>query len=1254
MTASDQFDPDSTPNNDDGDQSEDDEDSATVTPESADLELVKTVSNTTPLVGEVVTFTITVTNQGPDNATGVAVQDAVPNGYTNITNINGFGTLSGNTITWSGLNIPAGGSASLTFNATVGAPGAGVSYVNVAQVTASDQFDPDSTPNNDDGDQSEDDEDSATVTPESADLELVKTVSNTTPLVGEVVTFTITVTNQGPDNATGVAVQDAVPNGYTNITNINGFGTLSGNTITWSGLNIPAGGSASLTFNATVGAPGAGVSYVNVAQVTASDQFDPDSTPNNDDGDQSEDDEDSATVTPESADLELVKTVSNTTPLVGEVVTFTITVTNQGPDNATGVAVQDAVPNGYTNITNINGFGTLSGNTITWSGLNIPAGGSASLTFNATVGAPGAGVSYVNVAQVTASDQFDPDSTPNNDDGDQSEDDEDSATVTPESADLELVKTVSNTTPLVGEVVTFTITVTNQGPDNATNVAVQDAVPNGYTNITNINGFGTLSGNTITWSGLNIPAGGSASLTFNATVGAPGAGVSYVNVAQVTASDQFDPDSTPNNDDGDQSEDDEDSATVTPESADLELVKTVDNNTPNVGDVVTFTITVTNQGPDNATNVAVEDYLPNGYSSITNISGGGALNGSTITWSGLNIAAGSNVTLTFQATVETSGNYVNVAQVTASDQFDPDSTPNNDDGDQSEDDEDNETVTPNAISDLELAKTVSNSTPNVGDVVTFTITVSNQGPSIATGVAVEDYVPNGYSGITGISNGGVFAGGTITWSNLTVAAGSSIPLTFQATVEAPGAGVSFVNVAQVTASDQDDPDSTPNNDDGDQSEDDEDSTTTSPQQADLSLAKTVSNSTPNVGDVVTFTITVTNQGPGSATGVAVEDYVPNGYSGITAISNGGTFAGGTVTWSGLTIAGGSSIPLTFQATVEAPGAGVSFVNVAQVTASDQDDPDSTPNNDDGDQSEDDEDSTTTSPQQADLSLAKTVSNSTPNVGDVVTFTITVTNQGPGSATGVAVEDYVPNGYSGITAISNGGTFAGGTVTWSNLTVAAGSSIPLTFQATVEAPGAGISHVNVAQVTASDQPDPDSTPNNDDGDQSEDDEDSTTTSPQQADLSLAKTVSNSTPNVGDVVTFTITVTNQGPGSATGVAVEDYVPNGYSGITAISNGGTFAGGTITWSNLTVAAGSSIPLTFQATVEAPGTGISHVNVAQVTASDQPDPDSTPNNDDGDQSEDDEDSTTTSPQQADLSLAKTRQSATARRTWATWSPLR
>jgi uncharacterized repeat protein (TIGR01451 family) len=1239
VTESDQYDPDSTPDNDDGDQSEDDEDNEDVTPQQADLELVKTVNDNTPNVGDIVTFTIEVTNQGPSDATSVAFEDVVPNGYSGISNISNGGSLSGNVITWSGFDIAVGSSVTVTFDATVEAPGAGVDYVNVAEVTESDQYDPDSTPDNDDGDQSEDDEDNEDVTPQQADLELVKTVNDNTPNVGDIVTFTIEVTNQGPSDATSVAFEDVVPNGYSGISNISNGGSLSGNVITWSGFDIAVGSSVTVTFDATVEAPGAGVDYVNVAEVTESDQYDPDSTPDNDDGDQSEDDEDNEDVTPQQADLELVKTVNDNTPNVGDVVTFTIEVTNQGPSDATSVAFEDVVPNGYSAIGNISNGGTLSANVITWSGFDIAVGSSVTVTFDATVEAPGAGVDYVNVAEVTESDQYDPDSTPDNDDGDQSEDDEDNEDVTPQQADLELVKTVNDNTPNVGDVVTFTIEVTNQGPSDATSVAFEDVVPNGYSGISNISNGGSLSGNVITWSGFDITVGSSVTVTFDATVEAPGAGVDYVNVAEVTESDQYDPDSTPDNDDGDQSEDDEDNEDVTPQQADLELVKTVNDNTPNVGDVVTFTIEVTNQGPSDATSVAFEDVVPNGYSAIGNISNGGTLSGNVITWSGFDIAVGSSVTVTFDATVEAPGagvDYVNVAEVTESDQYDPDSTPDNDDGDQSEDDEDNEDVTPQQA-DLELVKTVNDNTPNVGDVVTFTIEVTNQGPSDATSVAFEDVVPNGYSGISNISNGGSLSGNVITWSGFDIAVGSSVTVTFDATVEAPGAGVDYVNVAEVTESDQYDPDSTPDNDDGDQSEDDEDNEDVTPQQADLELVKTVNDNTPNVGDVVTFTIEVTNQGPSDATSVAFEDVVPNGYSAIGNISNGGTLSGNVITWSGFDITVGSSVTVTFDATVEAPGAGVDYVNVAEVTESDQYDPDSTPDNDDGDQSEDDEDNEDVTPQQADLELVKTVNDNTPNVGDIVTFTIEVTNQGPSDATSVAFEDVVPNGYSGISNISNGGSLSGNVITWSGFDIAVGSSVTVTFDATVEAPGAGVDYVNVAEVTESDQYDPDSTPDNDDGDQSEDDEDNEDVTPQQADLELVKTVNDNTPNVGDVVSFTIEVTNQGPSDATSVAFEDVVPNGYSAIGNISNGGTLSGNVITWSGFDIAVGSSVTVTFDATVEAPGAGVDYVNVAEVTESDQYDPDSTPDNDDGDQSEDDEDNEDVTPQQADLELVKT-----------------
>ena len=260
-----------------------------------------------------------------------------------------------------------------------------------------------------------------------------------------------------------------------------------------------------------------------------------------------------------------------------------------------------------------------------------------------------------------------------------------------------------------------------------------------------------------------------------------------------------------------------------PQVADVMLSKSVSNPTPNVGDTVIFTITVLNDGPDPATAVDVTDVLPAGYTyNAGSIAGGDSRNDGaapTLTWTVNSLGLGfpNQVTLTFSATVLASpSDYVNVAQVADMDQYDPDSTPGNDDGDQSEDDEDNAAVVPQAA-DLSLLKTVSDDTPNVGDVVTFSLENSNAGPDAATGVAVADVVPAGFSNITNISNGGTLAGSTINWSGLTVATATPLVLTFDATVDTPtGAVGEYLNVAQVTASDQNDTDSIPGNDDGGQ------------------------------------------------------------------------------------------------------------------------------------------------------------------------------------------------------------------------------------------------------------------------------------------------------------------------------------------------------------------------------------------------------------------------------------------------------
>jgi len=154
------------------------------------------------------------------------------------------------------------------------------------------------------------------------------------------------------------------------------------------------------------------------------------------------------------------------------------------------------------------------------------------------------------------------------------------------------------------------------------------------------------------------------------------------------------------------------------------------------------------------------------------------------------------------------------------------------------------------LADLSMTKAVSNATPNVGSNVTFTLTVSNAGPSGATGVVVTDQLPAGYTFVS--DDGlGAYVSGTGVWTVGSIAASGNAVLNIIATVNATGP---YANTAQVTASNEGDPDSTPNDGMGD---DFAGAPAVAPvAQADLSMAKVVSNATPNVGSNVTFTLTV--------------------------------------------------------------------------------------------------------------------------------------------------------------------------------------------------------------------------------------------------------------------------------------------------------------------------------------------------------------------------------------------------------------
>ncbi|MBK9934795.1 MAG: DUF11 domain-containing protein [Cytophagaceae bacterium] len=524
---------------------------------------MKVVSDANPNVGDTIIYTVKVYNAGPDTATNIVAGDFLPNGLTNIRNISASGVYAGDSIVWNIASIDPADSIVLTYQATVAAPGFGVTFNNIAQIIDVDQYDPNSTPGNDNP--AENDQDEITIVPQVANITLTKSVNNIRPNVEDVVTFTIALANAGPDTATGVAVEDIMPNGFNNTINISNGGLLSGSTINWTGLSVPANDTLLLTYQATVLPLLPGNNYNNIAQITDTDQHDPDSTPGNDNP--AEDDQDEIIVSPRSSDISLVKVVSDANPNVGDTITYTVKIYNAGPDTATNIVAGDFLPNGLTNIRNISASGVYASDSIVWNIASIVPADSIVLTYQATVAAPGFGVTFNNIAQIHDVDQFDPNSTPGNDNP--AENDQDEITIVPQVANITLTKSVNNIRPNVGDVVTFTIALANAGPDSATGVAVEDIMPNGFNNIINISNGGLLSGSTINWTGLSVPANDTILLTYQATVLPLLPGNNYNNIAQITDTDQHDPDSTPGNDNP--AEDDQDEIIVSPRSSDISL-----------------------------------------------------------------------------------------------------------------------------------------------------------------------------------------------------------------------------------------------------------------------------------------------------------------------------------------------------------------------------------------------------------------------------------------------------------------------------------------------------------------------------------------------------------------------------------------------------------------------------------------------------------------------------------------------------------
>ena len=473
--------------------------------------------------GQVVTYTVSVANTGNGNSTGTTLADPVPVGATYVAGsslVNGVSVADG-----PGGTMPF---ATATLLNSQGRPtgqiNAGETATLSFQVIVSDN--PPAVLNN-----------AATIDPDGvgplaaqnvttsnavARASVTKTASPTgTVTRASTITYTVVVTNTGSGTSSGTTLQDVIPAGTTYIpgtTTLNGspIGDNGGampfaqerliNSATGSAGQLVAGQSATVTFQVTVDDSGLG-SITNTAIADI-------------DGSGAAPSQRSTTTNP-VARLIVSKVSNPAGPAVGgEVITYTVTAQNVGTGTSNGATLGDPIPAGTTYVP---GSTTLNGSPVADNGGNMPfataalinnvgsaagqvAGGTtATVTFQVRANTPAPAV-ITNTATVDV-DGAGP--APAR-----------TATISNPSTLADLSVTIADGKTIVtpGSPLSYVVTLNNSGPNAVNSLRLDVSLPSSLTNVTFTPSQGTYNSATGVLSGINLPPGGSVTVTVNGTV----------------------------------------------------------------------------------------------------------------------------------------------------------------------------------------------------------------------------------------------------------------------------------------------------------------------------------------------------------------------------------------------------------------------------------------------------------------------------------------------------------------------------------------------------------------------------------------------------------------------------------------------------------------------------------------------------------------------------------------------------------------
>ncbi len=892
-----------------------------------------------------------------------------------------------------------------------------------------------------------------------------------------------------------------------------------------------------------------------------------------------------------AADLLLTKTDDVEPVAPGANITYTLSVTNNGPDEATSLTLLDILPANTTFVSisvpagwtpNTPDVGSGGAVIVTSPSLANGANATIQLTVQVAATTP---LDTVISNSATVSSQVEDGNPDNNTDGEQT------TVQIASTADLEVTKTDSPDPVVAGTNLTYSITVRNTGAADAENVQFSDVVPTGTTfvslvqntgaafslSLPAVGGIGTATGAIAT-----LAAGAEATFTAVVNVGASvadGATISNTTTVVTTSAEA----NVLNNSDTE--------TTTVAAQADLVVTKSETPDPVVAGANVSYTVTVTNSGASDAQNVVVSDLVPTGTTFVSLAQNSGpafilspvAVGGTgTVTASIATLAAGASATFTLVANVDANvleGATISNTAVAATTTVDVNAVNNSD----------TEVTDVLAQADLSLAKVETPDPVTAGGNITYTVTVNNSGASDAQAVVLTDVVPANTTFVSLTAPAGwsattpaVGGTGTVTATIPTLAAGASAIFTLVVQVDASATGT-ISNTALIASATTDL--NAANNTDIEVT----DIQVPTGDEVDLSVTKVETPDPVVAGTNVTYTITVENTSTTDTADVVVSDLVPVGSTfvsfvapaGWTVVSPpvGGT---GTVTASIATLAAGGSASFTLVANVNAStAAGSTLTNTATVATTNVDV--NLTNNTDTE--------TTSVDAQTDVSVTKTDSPDPVVAGTNLTYTVTVANSGPSDAVSVSLSDAVPANTTFVSlAQTSGPAFTlvtpavggTGTATATISTLAAGASATFTYVVAVSstaANGGTLTNTATIATTTTDV----NLANNTDTETS-----AVITS---ADLSVTKTDAPEPVVAGSNLTYTIVVTNSGPSAAASVQLSEAVPTNATFVSLVSPAG--------WTSTTPAVGGTGAITATIPALAAGAVATFTLVVGVNAS-------------------------------------------------------